>query len=105
MTDIATIMTAVPSAEEAEQIAEALLVEKLAACVQIVPIRSRYVWKGEIQRGNEELLLIKTRMAMFDRVRKRIRALHSYDTPEVIVLPVSTADPDYLAWLLEMTRP
>ena len=104
MTQAVTILTTAGSTEDAERIAEALLTENLAACVQIVPIRSRYLWKGEIERSAEELLLIKTRAALFEAVRARIRALHSYETPEIIALPVSGGDEDYLAWLEASTR-
>ena len=94
----------VASAEEAERLAEALLAEGLAACVQIAPIRSRYVWKGEVQREDEQLLVIKTRQDLFEPLRARIRALHSYETPEVLALPALAGDADYLAWMGEVTR-
>jgi uncharacterized protein involved in tolerance to divalent cations len=104
MTEFITILTTTASPEDAETIADALLAEGLAACVQIAQIRSRYVWKGEVERADEQLLLIKTREAQFEAVRARIRALHSYETPEIIALPVAAGDGDYLAWLAEATR-
>ena len=104
MTQAVTILTTAGSTEDAERIAQALLTENLAACVQMVPIRSRYLWKGEIERSAEELLLIKTRASLFEAVRARIRALHSYETPEIIALPVTEGDLDYLAWLETSTR-
>jgi uncharacterized protein involved in tolerance to divalent cations len=76
-----------------------LVAERLAACVQTTPITSRYVWKGALQKDAEVLLLIKTRAGLFEEVRARIRALHSYETPEVLMIPVTAADADYLAWL------
>lgn len=93
------IQTTTASAEEAERIAEALLVERLAACVQTAAIRSRYAWEGEVQRQDEQLLLIKTRAALFEAVRAKIQSLHSYETPEVVAVPVSAGDADYLAWI------
>ena len=97
------VQTTTATAAEAETIAQALLVDRLAACVQITAIRSRYVWKGEIQREDEQLLLIKTQSGLFEAVRERIRSLHSYETPEIIATPLSAGDPDYLAWLAEST--
>jgi uncharacterized protein involved in tolerance to divalent cations len=93
------ILTTTASEAEAETIAEALLAERLAACVQLMPIRSRYVWKGELARDDEILLLIKTRTVLFEPVRARIRALHSYETPEIVMLPASGVDAEYLAWI------
>jgi len=98
------IHTTAASHDEAERIAEALVSERLAACVQIAAIRSRYVWKGAVERADEQLLAIKTRAALFDAVRARIRELSSYEAPEIIALPMITADPDYLAWLTAETR-
>lgn len=97
------VQTATALPEEAERIAEALLEEGLAACVQILPIRSRYLWKGAVERQDEQLLLIKTREELYQQVHGRILALHGYETPEVIALRVSAADPDYLTWLFETT--
>ena len=104
MDGFVTILTTAASPDEAERIAEALLAEALVACVQISEIRSRYVWKGEVQREDEQLLLIKTRAALFEPVRARIRELHSYETPEIVALPVTAGDPDYLAWIAGVTR-
>lgn len=104
MTGYVTVLTTTATEAEAEAIAEALLAEELAACVQIMPIRSRYVWKGAVQREAEQLLLIKTRAGLFELVRGKIRTLHSYDTPEIVALPVVAADADYLTWLAGVTR-
>jgi uncharacterized protein involved in tolerance to divalent cations len=104
MTGFSTVMTTTASEAEAEAIAEALLNEALAACVQILPIRSRYVWNGAIQRQAEQLLLIKTRTALFETVHARIRTLHSYDTPEIVALPIESGDADYLAWIDQTTN-
>lgn len=103
MTNACTIFTTAGSETEAEDIAQALLSEKLAACVQMTPITSRYVWKGELAREEEVLLLIKTRAELFEEVRSRVRALHSYETPEVLMVPVAAGDADYLDWLAEST--
>lgn len=104
MAEFVTILTTTASEQDAETIADALLAEGLAACVQIARVRSRYVWKGAVERVDEQLLLIKTSAAQFEPVRARIRALHSYETPEILALPVAAGDGDYLAWLAEATR-
>lgn len=103
MTEACTIFTTAGSETEAEDIASVLLGEQLAACVQMTPITSRYVWKGELAREEEVLLLIKTRAELFEAVRARIRALHSYEIPEVLMVPATGGDADYLAWLAAST--
>jgi uncharacterized protein involved in tolerance to divalent cations len=104
MTGYVTVFTTTASQAEAETIAEALLAEELAACVQISEIRSRYVWKAALQREDEHLLLIKTRAVLFEIVRARIRSMHSYETPEIVALPIVAADADYLSWMAGVTR-
>jgi len=104
MSGYVTVHTTTASEAEAETIAEALLGEELAACVQIVAIRSRYLWKGELQREPEQLLLIKTRAVLFEIVRAKIRAMHSYDTRQIIAVPIVAADADYLSWMAGVTR-
>ena len=97
---IVVLMTAA-NAEEASRIAEMLVSQKLAACVQILPEnQSIYVWKGEVQRENEVLLLAKTTRTKFDQLEREVRAIHSYETPEIIALPVAAASESYLKWLL-----
>jgi len=88
------------SAEEATRIAELLLNQKLAACVQILPdMQSIYVWKGEVQREKEVLLLVKTTRANFAELEREVRAIHSYETPEIIALPIAAGSEPYLKWL------
>ncbi len=97
------IMTTTGSREEAEKLAGALVIEGLAACVQLLPITSYFTWKGQVQRDDEVLLLVKTRKALYSRAEERIRALHSYDTPEVIATPITSASRGYRSWLEEVT--
>jgi uncharacterized protein involved in tolerance to divalent cations len=104
VTGFVTVLTTTATDAEAEAIAEALLADGLAACVQIMAIRSRYVWKGEVQREPEQLLLIKTRADLFEPVRARLRTLHGYETPEIVALPISAGDVDYLSWIAGVTR-
>ena len=97
----AVVTTTAGSAEEADRIAGALLERRLAACVQTMPIESRYVWKGEVAHEREVLLLVKTRQDRFVDVQAAIAELHSYELPEILLLPVTAGWPPYLAWLDE----
>lgn len=84
----------------AQKIAHALVQERKAACVNIIPgIRSIYRWEEKVCDDSEILLLIKSSEENFEQIRKRIRQLHSYDTPEVIAIPITAGDPDYVSWL------
>jgi periplasmic divalent cation tolerance protein len=96
---IVVLMTA-SSQEEANQIADALVGEMLAACVNVVPaITSVYRWEGKVQRGAEWLLIAKSRRDVLDALVQRVQALHSYDVPEVIALPLVGGSEAYLRWL------
>jgi periplasmic divalent cation tolerance protein len=96
---VVVLMTA-SNADEATRIAEMLVERKLAACVQILPpMTSIYVWKGEVQRESEILLLAKSTQAKFDELEAAVRAIHSYETPEIIALPIVTGSQSYLSWL------
>jgi periplasmic divalent cation tolerance protein len=97
---IVVMMTAA-SQDEASRIAEILVEDRLAACVQILPeIESVYRWQGAVKREKEILLLAKTAASRFEELESKVRALHSYDTPEIIALPVTDSSAPYLAWLL-----
>jgi periplasmic divalent cation tolerance protein len=88
------------SQEEADRIAQALVGEMLAACVNIVPgVTSVYRWEGEVQRDREWLLVVKSRREALDDLVQRVQALHSYDVPEVIALPLSGGSEAYLQWI------
>ena len=92
-------MTAANSAEAA-RLAEMLVSAQLAACVQILPaIESVYRWKGTIERESEVLLFAKTERSRFEDVEREVRALHSYETPEIIALPITAGSVPYLKWL------
>jgi len=101
--EYAVVLTAC-GAEVAPRIAEVLVAEKLAACVQRLPIESTYRWKGEIETAYEALLLIKIRAADYAAVEQAIRALHDYEVPEIIALPIMQGFAGYLSWLDEVTR-
>ncbi|MBW4466494.1 MAG: divalent-cation tolerance protein CutA [Pegethrix bostrychoides GSE-TBD4-15B] len=87
------------SEAEAEQLAEALIAARLAACVSLLPIRSIYTWGGEVCREAEWQLVIKTRLDHFAELEAKIRELHSYETPEIITLPILQGSQPYLDWM------
>lgn len=94
------ILSATADREEALRIARALVDERLAACVTLSGgAESVYRWKGEVCREQETLMLIKTLEMHVETAMVRIRQLHSYETPEMIVIPVTGGDPNYLKWL------
>jgi periplasmic divalent cation tolerance protein len=96
---IVVFMTA-PSGEEAARLAEMLVGAHLAACVQILPeMESVYRWQGKVERQAETLILAKTTRAKFEELEREVRALHSYDTPEIIAVPVVAGSAPYLEWL------
>jgi periplasmic divalent cation tolerance protein len=93
------LMTAA-NAAEANSLAEMLVGARLAACVQILPrMSSVFLWKGTIVRQNELLLIAKTARSKFEEVEREVRALHSYETPEIIALPITAGSAPYLQWL------
>ena len=96
------ILCTVDSSELGEQIAAALVESREAACVNIISgIRSIYRWEGKLCRDAELLLVIKSVTEKFEAVREKIRRMHTYQVPEVIAVPISAGDADYLKWLNE----
>ena len=95
------VIVTTASMEEANAIALRLLETRLAASVQIAPCRSLYRWRGEIREKEELRLDIKTRHDLFPELTAEVRALHSYEVPEILALPILDAAPSYLDWLAE----
>ena len=94
------------SREEAVRLADILVVARLAACVQILPeIESVYHWQGNIERAPEVLLLAKTTLPNFPALEAAVRALHTYETPEIIAIPITAASTPYLDWLTSNVIP
>jgi periplasmic divalent cation tolerance protein len=94
------VLTTAGSAEEAERIGRELVGKRLAACVQTIgPIVSRYRWQGKVEEEQEWQCLAKTEAALYDAVEATIRALHSYDEPEIIAIPILTGSRGYLDWI------
>jgi periplasmic divalent cation tolerance protein len=96
-------MTACGSREEAERLATALVEGKVAACVQVLQSTSFYTWKGALTSEAEQLLLIKTRRSLYPAVEELLLRLHSYETPEIICLPIHSGAAGYFAWIDEVT--
>jgi periplasmic divalent cation tolerance protein len=104
-TDALVVLVTTPTPERAAEIARAVVEERLAACGNVVPgLRSIYRWDGAIQDEGEALLILKTTRAKFEALRERVLALHPYQVPEVIALPVEAGSAPYLAWIAAETR-
>lgn len=94
------VMTAMDKKEDAERIARSLVEMRLAGCVQIVgPVVSIYRWKGRVETAEEWLCLIKSLEDRYGAIEEAIRSLHSYETPEIISIPIAAGSRDYLDWL------
>ena len=99
------VYTTYPSLVEAEQIGTAVLERRLAACVNILPgMISHYWWEGKIERGEEVVMIIKTRARLADAVGAAVKEMHPYDTPAILVLPVEGGEAGYLAWMMAETE-
>src|SRR5215471_2968275 len=100
MTDKIIVFVTCESRDQAEKIAQAVVIENLAACVNVLPgIRSCYVWERKLTWAEEVLLLIKTTCGRFDQLQNRVRALHSYEVPEIVGVPIDDAFQPYLDWI------
>ena len=99
------IFVTVSSKEEAHKIIQALIQEKLVACGTIIDgVGSHFWWQGTIDQAKETLLILKTRKALFPKVVKKVKSLHSYEVPEIIALPIVAGNKQYLEWIDESTR-
>lgn len=99
------VYVTVPNKEAGKKLAASIVEERLAACVNRVPgIESVYEWKGEIQTDSEELLIIKTRESLLGALTEHVKANHEYEVPEVIAMPITGGNVQYLEWLKNSTR-
>jgi len=99
------VFVTVPDENVAKSVADAVLKNRLAACVNIASgLRSLYWWKGEIQDDSELLLIMKTRSDKFDALSAAVRAAHTYEVPEIIAMPITAGNPAYLDWINENVR-
>ena len=102
--DAILVITNLPDREAALAVAERLVTERLAACVNVLgECTSVYRWKGELERAAEVTLLVKTRAALYPRVEAAIRGLHPYELPEIVAVPISAGLPGYLEWIAAET--
>lgn len=99
------VLVTTASVEEGQRIARAVVAERLAACVNVVPeVGSVFFWEGQLQEEAEALLVIKTNRERYEALQQRILDLHGYSVPEVLALPVERGSPAYLAWVDESVR-
>jgi periplasmic divalent cation tolerance protein len=104
MTGMVSVYIVAADTAEAERIAEALVAERLAACVNILgAVRSVYRWQGAVERADEVAMIAKTTETLFDALNARVRALHSYDTPAIVAWPIVAGDAAYLDWIAAET--
>ena len=99
------VYTTYPSVVEAEKAGRALIERTLAACVNILPgMVSLYRWQGAIERGEEAVMIIKTRASLAEAVRAAVKEMHPYETPAILVIPLESVDAAYLGWMLAETE-
>lgn len=99
------MLTTCNSSEKASSIANSLVSSQLAACVNIIEgIESVYQWQGKIEHDKELLLIIKTRRSLFSQLEHEIQALHDYELPEIIAVPIETGEKNYLNWIQSSTN-
>lgn len=104
MTDFIQVITTTESQEAAQKIAEQIVRRRLAACAQVVgPIQSTYWWEGELKQSQEWICVLKTRLALYDRLESELVKIHPYDTPEILALPIIAGYKKYCDWLLSET--
>jgi periplasmic divalent cation tolerance protein len=101
--DYCSISTTTDSKENANAITQLLLEKKLIACVQSTVIQSAYHWQGKIIKSEEILLQMKTKRSLFEKIQIEIEHLHTYDVPEIIMIPLADANLSYIQWIEEET--
>ena len=104
MTQYCLIYITTKDEEEARRIGEALVGEKLAACVNFQLIKSIFRWQGEVSQEDEVAMLAKTKAELVDELVSRVKELHSYEVPCIVVLPVEKGNPDFLEWISQATK-
>lgn len=104
-TDFIIVLVTCKDKAEAEKISQTLLEEKLIACANIIsPVSSCFLWQGKIDEAEECLVVMKSRADLFVELSRRVKALHSYEVPEILALPIVEGSGDYLAWMRSVLR-
>ncbi|NJK39181.1 MAG: divalent-cation tolerance protein CutA [Oscillatoriales cyanobacterium RM2_1_1] len=104
-TQFGIVLVTVPNRSEAESMAKFLVEAKLAACVSLMPIHSIYPWQGDLCSEEEWQLIIKTDLTQFDQLATKVQAIHPYEVPELIALPIVAGSSGYLNWMAEQVTP
>ena len=104
MSEYSVITTTFPDKEAAKNAAHLLVEKRLAACVQLLPIESVYSWQGKVCDEPEVMLVIKSRTALFGEIAAAIKSTHTYETPQIVQLPITDGLPEYLRWIEENTQ-
>lgn len=104
MSKYCIVLSTFSSEQQAQPILDAIVKEKLAACIQSFPITSCYFWDGEVCHDQEILVLFKTTINLYSLIENRIKQLHPYKTPEIICVPISNGLPEYLEWIGDVTK-
>ena len=100
------VYTTWPSTVEAERAGKVIVERRLAACVNILPgMVSHYWWEGKLERGEEAVMIIKTRASLAQRVGAAVKEMHSYTTPAILIIPIESVDQGYFDWLMAETAP
>jgi len=104
MTAFIVVFITAPNEKEAAAISRTLVEERLAACANIIPtVRSIYRWQGSVEDEQEVLMIVKTKKSLFERLKQRVKELHSYEVPEIIGLPLAEGSKEYLDWIGQET--
>ena len=104
-TNYIIVLVTTPKKVEAEKIAQTLLKEKLIACANIInPVTSFFHWSGKVDRAEECLVVMKSRLDLFAELSERVRGLHSYEVPEILALPIVDGSAAYLDWMDEVLK-
>ena len=98
------VLTAFANETDATNVINAVLENKMAACAQVININSHYTWKGKVCHEPEVLVLFKTQWELYDSLESKIKEMHPYETPEIIAVDIEKGLPDYLNWIVEVTK-
>ncbi len=99
-TDYCVVFITTDGAEQGQQLADALVAKRVAACVNVLPqVKSLFWWQGKVDRADEAMLVVKTKRSLLEGLKQVVEQIHSYDVPEIIALPIIWGSESYLEWL------